>query len=300
MKTILIFLLTVSVAAGANPHKKLAKLLGQKKYDKVLVYCENTNKLSSEEKAGYLMAAQVKLYKKTPSEALWGQLMTNAAGTDDSALKLLPIKSGYNECKKVLLNKAYTAYKKNDTAEINRLAKWSLEIYTDSVIHKKYLIKKETTSATVASKKEEEKKGYNRDSLIAYAEKYLGKPYKWAGAGPNAFDCSGYTQFVMKKAGVELLHFAKEQSEAGELIATQKVQKGDLVFFGKRYSNGRCKIDHVGIYHSMQNGNPCIIHCASNGIVIQEMKPGEYWSKKILFYKDVLTASDVNNFITSN
>src|SRR3712207_4455284 len=30
----------------------------------------------------------------------------------------------------------------------------------------------------------------------------LGDPYVWAAAGPNAFDCSGLTQFAYKAAGI--------------------------------------------------------------------------------------------------
>ena len=42
-----------------------------------------------------------------------------------------------------------------------------------------------------------------------------GKPYVWGGAGPNAFDCSGLTQYAYAKAGVSLPHSSRAQSRIG-------------------------------------------------------------------------------------
>jgi cell wall-associated NlpC family hydrolase len=36
-------------------------------------------------------------------------------------------------------------------------------------------------------------------SVISYAKNYLGSEYKYGAAGPSAFDCSGFTMFIMQK-----------------------------------------------------------------------------------------------------
>lgn len=70
-----------------------------------------------------------------------------------------------------------------------------------------------------------------------------GKPYKYGANGPNAFDCSGYTQFAYKKAGRKLPRTAAQQYKATWHIKKSKRLPGDLIFFG----SGSDKY-HVAIY----------------------------------------------------
>ena len=90
----------------------------------------------------------------------------------------------------------------------------------------------------------------------AYAQ--LGKPYVWAAAGPNTFDCSGLTQWVWGKAGVALSHYTGAQWNEGARINRAGLIPGDLVFFGK-------DLHHVGIY--IGNGN--MIHAPRTGDVVK-------------------------------
>lgn len=43
---------------------------------------------------------------------------------------------------------------------------------------------------------------------VAIARRQVGKPYVYGAAGPNAFDCSGLTQFAYAKVGRRLPHSA--------------------------------------------------------------------------------------------
>jgi peptidoglycan DL-endopeptidase CwlO len=79
----------------------------------------------------------------------------------------------------------------------------------------------------------------------AYAE--IGKPYVWAAAGPDSFDCSGLTQYVWGKAGVYLGHYTGDQWNEGEHVAQADLEPGDLVFFAYNTSDPST-IHHVGIY----------------------------------------------------
>jgi cell wall-associated NlpC family hydrolase len=69
----------------------------------------------------------------------------------------------------------------------------------------------------------------------------LGDPYVWAATGPNAFDCSGLTQYAYAAAGVSLPHSSAAQSRMGTAVSRADLQPGDLVFF---YS----PVSHVGMY----------------------------------------------------
>jgi cell wall-associated NlpC family hydrolase len=85
-----------------------------------------------------------------------------------------------------------------------------------------------------------------------------GKPYVWAGSGPNSFDCSGLTSFAYKAAGINLPRTSKAQATVGTPVARAALKPGDLVFF---YS----PISHVGIYI----GNGQMVHAPTSGDVVK-------------------------------
>jgi cell wall-associated NlpC family hydrolase len=73
------------------------------------------------------------------------------------------------------------------------------------------------------------------------ARAQLGKPYVYAGSGPDVFDCSGLTMYAWAAAGVSLPHNAEAQYQSLPHVSQSELQPGDLVFFGS-------PIHHVGIY----------------------------------------------------
>ena len=89
-----------------------------------------------------------------------------------------------------------------------------------------------------------------------------GKPYVWAGAGPNVYDCSGLSQFAYAAAGISLPHSSRIQATMGTPVARADLQPGDLVFFYSQTPS------HVAIY-------------AGNGQVIHAPRPG----KKVEYIK---------------
>jgi cell wall-associated NlpC family hydrolase len=74
----------------------------------------------------------------------------------------------------------------------------------------------------------------------AIAERYLGVPYRWGGADPSGFDCSGLVMYVYAQLGVHLPHFAAAQYRDGRHVRMDGLRPGDLVFFDG--------LNHVGIY----------------------------------------------------
>jgi cell wall-associated NlpC family hydrolase len=67
---------------------------------------------------------------------------------------------------------------------------------------------------------------------VAYAERQLGKPYVYAGAGPNVFDCSGLTMMAWRQAGVSMEHGSRSQFMSFPHVPIDQLAPGDLVFFG--------------------------------------------------------------------
>jgi cell wall-associated NlpC family hydrolase len=72
----------------------------------------------------------------------------------------------------------------------------------------------------------------------------LGSPYRYGGAGPDAFDCSGLVSFVHAKFGVSTPRTAAQQFAVARPVPRGDLHAGDLVFF--RLSGG--SVSHVGVY----------------------------------------------------
>jgi cell wall-associated NlpC family hydrolase len=80
--------------------------------------------------------------------------------------------------------------------------------------------------------------------ILAEAKKHTGALYKFAASGPKRFDCSGYTQYVYKKAvGKKLPHKANSQQKYGKAVSKSNKKVGDLIVF-RSGSYGY----HAGIY----------------------------------------------------
>jgi cell wall-associated NlpC family hydrolase len=79
--------------------------------------------------------------------------------------------------------------------------------------------------------------------VVRNALRYVGVPYVWGGASPYGFDCSGFTWYVYKLAGISIPRTADVQFAVGRPIAGDPIP-GDLVFF-QTYDYGA---SHVGIY----------------------------------------------------
>lgn len=83
-----------------------------------------------------------------------------------------------------------------------------------------------TTTAAVAAPASSQAEIAVRTALAQ-----VGKPYQWAGAGPNAFDCSGLMMYAWQAAGVSLAHYTVSQYQETTRISEGQLQPGDLVFY---------------------------------------------------------------------
>jgi len=116
------------------------------------------------------------------------------------------------------------------------------------------------------------------DRLTAVARQYIGIPYSFGGTGPGGFDCSGFTQYVFSRVGINLYRTADAQYEQGRHV--DSLHAGDLVFFST-YEVGP---SHVGIY--INNGQ--FIHSGtSTGVTVSSLNDG-YWGSRYIGAKRII------------
>jgi cell wall-associated NlpC family hydrolase len=93
--------------------------------------------------------------------------------------------------------------------------------------------------------------------IASLALAQTGKPYVWAAAGPDSFDCSGLVMYVFSQIGISVPHSSYALAGMGVAVDRADLQPGDLVFFD---GNG-----HVGIYI----GGGSFVHAPHTGTVVQ-------------------------------
>lgn len=109
-------------------------------------------------------------------------------------------------------------------------------------------------------------------AVLRVASALKGTPYRYGADGPRAFDCSGYTMWVYRKAlGKRLPRTSDAQARATKRVSRSSVRRGDLVFFSKRRD-----VYHVAIYA----GRNRIWHAPRTG---ERVKKERIWTRKVTF-----------------
>jgi cell wall-associated NlpC family hydrolase len=66
--------------------------------------------------------------------------------------------------------------------------------------------------------------------MIGSATSMIGQPYRFGGAAPGGFDCSGLVFYAAANAGIRVPRTAAEQLQFGSPVKRAELQAGDLVF----------------------------------------------------------------------
>lgn len=116
--------------------------------------------------------------------------------------------------------------------------------------------------------------------VVRVARGYLGTPYRFAGGGPEAFDCSGLVHRAFAKIGVRVPRTSAQLARTGRSVAPDAMQPGDLVLF----ANSRGNVDHVGIF----SGRGRFVHASSSRGVVEDALDAAWFRARFVGARRVL------------
>jgi cell wall-associated NlpC family hydrolase len=97
----------------------------------------------------------------------------------------------------------------------------------------------------------------------------LGTPYRYGGASPAGFDCSGLVHYSYTRVGKRIPRTTAGQWGALPPVSRRELRTGDLLFFS---IDG--KMSHVGLYV----GDGRFVHAPSSGrsVTLETLETGFY------------------------
>ena len=120
-------------------------------------------------------------------------------------------------------------------------------------------------------------------TLVDFAKKLIGIPYRYATSNPNVgFDCSGFVSYVFKNFGFNVPRSSSEFASTGSETSLSDAKVGDVLVFTGTNPKIR-KIGHVGIVYSVDGDTIMFIHSTSgkaHGVTITELN--DYYKSRFL------------------
>jgi cell wall-associated NlpC family hydrolase len=121
------------------------------------------------------------------------------------------------------------------------------------------------------------------EALVDVAMSMRGTRYRYGGATPGGFDCSGLVFYAHRQLGLLVPRTSRDQEETAERIKPRKLRRGDLVFF----KIGSSKVNHVGIYigkhrfvHAPGAGKPVTVNSLDDQYYADSFfSAGRFWNR---------------------
>ncbi len=112
--------------------------------------------------------------------------------------------------------------------------------------------------------------------VVAVANGLRGVPYRYGGASPRGFDCSGLVHYAYRQAGVSVPRTTAAQYRHSRSVSITRLSPGDLLFFKVSWPK---KVSHVGIYA----GGGLFIHAPSSGKRVSYARLNSpYWRRRLV------------------
>jgi cell wall-associated NlpC family hydrolase len=92
--------------------------------------------------------------------------------------------------------------------------------------------------------------------MVEGAISMLGQPYRFGGAAPGGFDCSGLVFYAAAGAGIRVPRTAAEQLDFGVPVGRKELRAGDLIFM---------HLSHKELHVAIALGDHRFVHAPSTG-----------------------------------
>ncbi len=110
--------------------------------------------------------------------------------------------------------------------------------------------------------------------VVSIAMNYVGYRYRYGGASPSGFDCTGFVYYVYNKAGYGISRDMGSQWNSGSHISRDNLAPGDILFWSNTYKRG---LSHAGIY--IGGGRFVNAENSSTGVAISSLNTS-YWASR--------------------
>lgn len=277
----LLVLLPIAFYGQDKHEKKLLRLYKKEAYNKCLNHAgKKTFTKNQKNTSNYYKSIIYFQYssnsQKHNDSIRWIKKSMTFYSKVDSGSKLPFISNEFNladSIHNVCLKLAKSAYQQNENSKAGFYYDYLAKVFQDTLKEYYEFHIKKFDVVRITGNKFSDSLNELRKIIIQGAVTLEGTPYLWAGETPKGFDCSGFTKYVYKLAGIELPHNANMQAALGAEIPIEQAQPGDLILFGKP------RAYHAGIIYSNRDGNVSIAHCVNSGVSIIEKGNSniDYW-----------------------
>jgi cell wall-associated NlpC family hydrolase len=121
------------------------------------------------------------------------------------------------------------------------------------------------------------------DAIAAFALGLRGTRYRYGGATPDGFDCSGLVFYAHRNLGLVVPRTSRDQAKDADGVRPFRLRRGDLVFF----KIGSSRVNHVGIYigkhrfvHAPGAGKPVTVNSLDDQFYAETFSSaGRFWNR---------------------
>lgn len=106
------------------------------------------------------------------------------------------------------------------------------------------------------------------------ADRQVGAPYRYGGASPRGFDCSGLVHYAYRHAGMRVPRTTTALYRAAYPVSLDELRPGDILFF-----DFDDKVGHVAIH----TGGGRFVHAPSSGKQVMRGSLRErFWRERLI------------------
>lgn len=295
--TTLFSLLIFSAIGQSKFERKVERLYNKGKYEKCIKKGKKHLKKErrSPEIQYYIVKASLAIYSEAPEKRKYSLLRKTIINWERLEKYNKP-KNDYSDLREEIMlsmNSEAESPKLMGTPKANYYHKKLAEVFKDTSdyyrsLHPIYIVTKSTPQIKEVITDIHDSLSHlsdERRKILQAAQRVIGVKYKYGGEDTTGFDCSGFTKYIYRSAGLELPHNANQQSKVGDTVELSKAKPGDLIFFG---SNSRAY--HAGLIYSNNNGEISLVHCASRGVTYNSPSDlnTKYWLEKVLRIQQII------------